>query len=61
VKKKQKTNYDKKWRDTFKKAGFGVSSAKSIEVDGVVYESLTDAAITLDKSIAWIKKNGKLK
>ena len=61
MKKTKKTNYDKKWRDTFKKAGFGVSQAKSVEVDGVVYESLTDAAITLGKSISWIKKNGTMK
>ena len=57
----KKVNYDKKWRDTFKKAGFGISHAKSVEVDGVVYESLIDASITLGKSISWVKKNGTMK
>ena len=61
MKKKPKVNYDKKWRETFKKAGFGVQQAKSVEVDGTVYESLTDASIALGKSIAWIKKNGTMK
>lgn len=57
---KKKTNYDKKWRDTFKKAGFGSLQAKPVEVDGVVYESLTDASIALDKPVSWVKKNGKI-
>lgn len=57
--KKPINEYDKKWRDTFKKAGFGSQNAKSIEIDGTVYESLTDAARILNQSISWVKKNGK--
>jgi len=56
----KKTDYDKKWRETFKKAGYGASTAKSVEIDGEVYESLTDASVLLGKPISWVKKNGKI-
>ena len=56
----KKINYEKKWRDTFKKAGFGTLHSKSVEIDGVVYESLTDASIALNKPVHWIKKHGRI-
>ena len=56
----KKTDYDKKWRETFKKAGYGTITAKSVEVNGQVFESLTDASVSLGKPISWIKKNGKI-
>ena len=59
----KKTQYDKKWRSTFKafgKKGAIGGNAMAVEIDGVVYDSLTAASIKLDKPISWIKRNGKL-
>lgn len=56
----KKIDFEKKWRETFKKAGFGPLKSKPVEVDGIVYESLTDASVALGKPVSWIKKNGKI-
>ena len=59
----KRKEYDKKWRTTFKpfgKKGAIGGNALAVEVDGVVYDSLTAASVELDKPISWIKKNGKL-
>ena len=59
----KKKEYEKKWKQAFKPFGRpGASTGNSIavEIDGVVYDTLTQAAQETGKSITWIKKNGKL-
>jgi hypothetical protein len=59
----KKSEYDKKWRYAFKpfgKKGAIGGNAMAVEVDGKVYDSLTAASLELDKSINWIKRNGKI-
>ena len=61
---KKTTDFDRKWKDTFK-SNFGVPGAAAgnaiaVEIDGVKYDTLTAASNATGKTITWIKKNGKL-
>lgn len=59
----KKQEYELKWKRAFKsfgKPGAASGNAIAVEIDGVIYDTLTDATRETGKSIAWIKKNGKL-
>lgn len=58
-----KSNWDKKWKGAFKpfeKSGASTGNAICVEVNGVKYDTLSAAAEANDRSIAWVKKHGKI-
>jgi hypothetical protein len=59
----KKKDYEEKWKRAFKtfgKPGAASGNAIAVEVDGVIYDTLTEASRATGKSVGWIKKNGKL-
>ena len=59
----KKKAVEEKWRKAFKPFGTpGVESTNAIavEVNGIVYDTLTEASRALGRSISWVKRNGKI-
>ena len=59
----KKKEYEEKWKKafrTFGKPGAASGNAIAVEIDGVVYDTLTAASAATGKPVWWIKKNGKL-
>ena len=59
----KKKQYEEKWKKAFKtfgKPGAASGNAIAVEIDGVIYDTLTAASAATGKPVSWIKKNGKL-
>ena len=55
--------YEEKWKKSFRtfgKPGAAFGNAIAVEVNGVVYDTLKDAAAAVGKTVNWVKKNGRL-
>jgi len=55
--------FEEKWKKAFKplgRAGAAAGNSIAIEVNGVIYDTLTEASKATGKSFVWLKKHGKL-
>ena len=58
-----KKEFIDKWKTAFKpigRPGAATGNSIAVEIDGIVYDTLKEASQATGKTIAWVKKNGKL-